>query len=606
LPALAAAPDAEHWYQISIAGHPAGYVHELTRPHDSAGSQTQTETRIAVQRMSTRVDFRVEQTEEEDSEGHLRRLQVRIHSSRDESTLTVEIDAGQLRITTGADGRSYSRVVDETRPLLGTEGLRLRARSWLLHPEQPLVDATFLPEQAKAATVTRRLLRREPHAGRDSLALIEQQIEGMPEVSQIWMDADGRSIEEAEESPLGTMRTHLASEPAARAALGATLDEDVYARTLLRSQIRLPSPRHLERLRVSLQLLRPGSGWPDLEGPGQHVVAATATRRVLEISRADLLPDAPIDAAENDPDLQPNVLLQSDHPAVAALAKELRRPELGAFAQARVIQAWVAQHLQVDAGLAVAPAGEVVRDRRGSCVAYAVLTASLARAMGIPARVVLGYVYVDNIFGGHAWAEVKVGARWLPIDAAVYSAGTADAARIALVRHGGELGIGSGSKELSRLLGNVSIRIEGYSLDDRLIAVPVNAKPWRITAHTYRNPWLGLELRAPAGYSFAQLDAHYPDPTIVGLAAADGGSIRLYSLALGPHDPSLNALLAPLGVLTGEPAAQIAGRPAVQSRRPETRMLGFRDGDTLWVLSATGSAMGAGLEAVARSLRLAP
>lgn len=595
---------SDRWYVISLAGQAAGYGHESTLPRGS-GSRTDIDTHLAVQRMNTRVDFSVLQSEDEDADGRLLHLQAHIHSSRDENTLEVQIDAGHLRITTGAGGRLYTRELDESRVLLGAEGARLRTRSWLANPDEALVYTTFVAEQGTVATVTRRLLRHEAHAGHASLALVEQRTEGLPQPSRLWLDADGRAVEELEESPLGTLSARLATAEAAQATVGAMLGEDVYARSLLPAQVRLPSARRLERLRVRLALLRPDSGWADLEGPGQHVLEATPTQRLLEVSRADPEPDAPIDARPDDPQLQPNVLLQSDHPAVVALAAELRRPGLPAFAQARVVQQWVATHLQFDAGLAVAPASEVVRDRRGSCVAYAVLTAALARALGIPARVILGYVYVDNIFGGHAWTEVRVGGRWLPIDAALYGAGTADAARIALVRHGGELGIGSGTKELSQLSGNLSIRIEGYTLDGHSVTVPSGAAPWTVSGHQYRNPWLGLTLRSPPGFEFAALDARYPDPTVVGLRSADGATIRLLALPLPAGSSPDTALLASLGAPSAQPARPIAGHPAVEARPLGSRLLGVSDGDTLWVLWATGSAAGTPLDQVASSLRLA-
>lgn len=604
-PAAAATTASDLWYVVSFADHAAGYAHETTML-DDRGSRTHSVTHVVLQRMNARVDFSADQMEDEDAQGRLRHLAARLHASRDETTLDVEVGAGVLRITSGASGRSYVRQVAEPRTLLGTEGARTRTRSWLAHPDQPLVFATFLPEQGAVATVTRRLLRREAHAGSASLALVEQQVEGLPEPSRLWLDADGRSVEELEESPLGTMRQTLASEALARAAVGATLDEDVYARTLLPAQVRLPSPRRLERLRVRLALLRPDTGWADLEGPGQHVLEATPAGRVLEISRAAPLPDAPIDAAADDPDLQPNVLLQSDAPAVVALAAELRRPGLSVLAQARVVQQWVASHLQFDAGLAVVPAGEAVRDRRGSCVAYAVLTASLARALGIPARVVLGYVYVDNVFGGHAWSEVRVGQRWVPVDAALYGAVPADAARIALVRHGGELGLGSGTRELSQLAGNLSIRIEGYTLDGRAVSVPPDAAPWTEAGGTYRNPWLGLALQAPEGFTFADLDAHYPDSTVVTLRDAAGGTIRLAALPLPPGITDPVRRLESLGLTGAAPTAAIAGYPAAQLRRPDVRLLGFGDADTFWLLSATGAAMDGPLDAVAGSLLLRP
>lgn len=68
-----------------------------------------------------------------------------------------------------------------------------------------------------------------------------------------------------------------------------------------------------------------------------------------------------------------------------------------------------------------ARASRAARSRRGDCSEHAVLLAALARHVGRPARVVLGYVLFvqgDEAFaGGHAWTQVHDGTRWVDLDA---------------------------------------------------------------------------------------------------------------------------------------------------------------------------------------------
>jgi transglutaminase-like putative cysteine protease len=71
-------------------------------------------------------------------------------------------------------------------------------------------------------------------------------------------------------------------------------------------------------------------------------------------------------------------------------------------------------------------ASQVARKRTGDCTEFAVLTAALARAVGLPARVVLGLAVV-TIDGrvkayGHAWAEIASGDDWHVADAALLAA----------------------------------------------------------------------------------------------------------------------------------------------------------------------------------------
>jgi transglutaminase-like putative cysteine protease len=76
-----------------------------------------------------------------------------------------------------------------------------------------------------------------------------------------------------------------------------------------------------------------------------------------------------------------------------------------------------------------ASAAEVAESRQGDCSEFAILTAALCRAAGIPAEIVMGMAYVkewrdfENCFGGHAWVQAYVGGKWVGLDAAFKSAG---------------------------------------------------------------------------------------------------------------------------------------------------------------------------------------
>ncbi|MDR2761803.1 MAG: transglutaminase-like domain-containing protein [Planctomycetaceae bacterium] len=94
-----------------------------------------------------------------------------------------------------------------------------------------------------------------------------------------------------------------------------------------------------------------------------------------------------------------------------------------------------------------ASSSEVLRAGRGDCTEFAVLLAALCRKIGIPSRVVVGLVYVEDLgddeskssdgngirAGGkmvfHLWNEAYVDGIWRPIDS-MYGHGGADAARI--------------------------------------------------------------------------------------------------------------------------------------------------------------------------------
>ena len=122
--------------------------------------------------------------------------------------------------------------------------------------------------------------------------------------------------------------------------------------------------------------------------------------------------------------LKPTTYLQCDQEAIQDLARQAVGSVRDAGQAAKKIEAFVDQYvsgknLSVGYGTAL----EVVASRQGDCTEHAVLTAAMCRAIGIPARVVFGLVYVDeflgreHVFGGHAWAEAWVGDTWVGLDA---------------------------------------------------------------------------------------------------------------------------------------------------------------------------------------------
>ncbi len=60
----------------------------------------------------------------------------------------------------------------------------------------------------------------------------------------------------------------------------------------------------------------------------------------------------------------------------------------------------------------------VIDGRRGDCTEHAALYVAMARHAGIPAREASGLMWVAPLgaFGGHAWAEVALDGRWVPVD----------------------------------------------------------------------------------------------------------------------------------------------------------------------------------------------
>ena len=127
--------------------------------------------------------------------------------------------------------------------------------------------------------------------------------------------------------------------------------------------------------------------------------------------------------------LQPSEFIDSDHPAIVQLARELTRdtPKQTAIAAFN----WVRDEIKYDPYTAVVDeradylASAILARRRGFCVQKAVLLAAICRAAAIPTR--LGFADVRNhktppkmvalmgtdLFVFHGYVELRLGGRWL-------------------------------------------------------------------------------------------------------------------------------------------------------------------------------------------------
>jgi hypothetical protein len=144
--------------------------------------------------------------------------------------------------------------------------------------------------------------------------------------------------------------------------------------------------------------------------------------------------------------MKPTRFLQSDDEQVIELARRAIGGTKDAAEAARKIEAFVANYIENrNLSVGYASAAEVAKSRQGDCSEFAVLTAAMCRAVGIPAQVVAGVAYVDDFmgnqgFGGHAWAQAYIGGKWIGLDASFRGAGRGgyDAGHIALAVGNGE------------------------------------------------------------------------------------------------------------------------------------------------------------------------
>ena len=539
------ADTADLWYIIKIAGQPVGYIHEETKAQEQ-GLNTDSKMMIVLNRLGSRVEIGFLSTSEETPEGLLRRISYEMTASNQATKSEAVIREGTIEIRNESGGKTYTSTLNYTGEMYGPEGIRRLTAAGLRNPGDKVTVQTYVAEASLIGKMIRTVLSREPIkiGTREVAALkVEEVLEGLPIKRTGWLDEQGNLLRQDEPGPFGMIEVWRSEKTTALAAAsGGELPQEVYQSSIVRTNIRLPRALPIDYLKLKLIHRSPELGWPDLEIAGQKVLSKREKEVIIEIRRREALPGAGFPVAKTEINrqyLEPNAYIQSDDAEILQLARELVGTERDAFRAALSLERWVAGNMSFGLGIVFAPATEIIRDRRGTCVGFATLLATLARAAGIPSRIVMGYVYALGMFGGHAWAEVMIGERWVPLDAAIVNAGAADAIRISLVASSlaeglGEISLGAAQQ----VLGQVGIEILGYETGGKSYSVSPGAGPFSIIGDIYDNPWLGIHLEKPAGFRFSKSDAVWPDRTVIGIDGPAGETAVLEQHEIYPwEDP---------------------------------------------------------------------
>lgn len=238
--------------------------------------------------------------------------------------------------------------------------------------------------------------------------------------SVYWCDSSGEILKSRSE-PLG-----LEAYRATRAAVFAepdTAELDLLPQMLVKLAEPFPQPHHTKfaRYRVRLETGNPAQAFISdttqaVKPLDEHAAEVTvwAVRPGAITGNPTASPEEP--SAD---DLTPNNFIESNHPRITALAEKAAAAEADSWKIATALERFVHQYVvRKDFTQVFATAAEVAQSQAGDCTEHAVLLAALLRARRIPARVVVGLVYLEaaQAFGYHMWTEAFLAGRWIPLD----------------------------------------------------------------------------------------------------------------------------------------------------------------------------------------------
>jgi hypothetical protein len=220
--------------------------------------------------------------------------------------------------------------------------------------------------------------------------------------------------------------------------------------SLVKTDKPIPHPREVKFLEVEIAGL-------DEDGLviSDAIQKAIKNRGVVKYVISTPLPEEdklilPIEHEKFRPYLKPSASVQSDNKEIVAQSHAILQGEKSALKGVKILTDWVAQEIKESMTDSFSSL-DVLHKKEGECQAHAYLYTALARAAGIPTKVVSGLVYLEGYgFLYHSWAESYIGF-WVPVDP-TFGQVPVDATHIKLVE-------GEKFEDLSRLV-NVIGRIK--------------------------------------------------------------------------------------------------------------------------------------------------
>ena len=283
--------------------------------------------------------------------------------------------------------------------------------------------------------------------------VIKQKFEGIE--TTLWVAGDGSVIKETTNQGFASFKES--------AEVAQKLDEPLTVSSMITMSLVKPDQPidRSERVREIIFYLQPLRS-PDLVPQDQRQKILKAEQLPNGLYRATLqvktepkriasLSRWPGESTQDPKYLEDSAQVQARHPMIRALARDLTGDKRNVWQVAKDINRWVHQNLAKEL-VDTVTALDALHERRGECQSHTYLFTALARAVGIPTRIVNGLVYSQEYSGFlyHAWPEVYVG-EWRALDP-TFGQDVVDATHIKLTE-----GTEEGSFRLMEFVGKLKI-----------------------------------------------------------------------------------------------------------------------------------------------------
>jgi hypothetical protein len=437
---------SEEWWGIYYRGEKIGYASQSIEPK-AKGYKLNDYSQLNLNLLGTVQPAQTRLAMEANDDWILERFDFALNSKDigfkargavKDNKLTLEIDSAGHRSTREITLTQAPYLLASLKPYVVTQQLETGKKFYF-----STFDPSTLSQQVTTIVIEGREQIRIGNRLEPAIKM-RQSFGGISVLS--WVDVHGRTLKE--ESPAGMSMTRQ-SQQEAKNLPSRSVPLDMIAQASIPVAKTIADAKSLAAVELKLGGVNLANF--ALDGGRQKL---TGDR--LQITREDLTRIAartiPIKEPRLQTFLQPTAFMQSDHPSIMSLAARIVGAETNAMKAAVKLKDWVYRELAKEPTVSIPNALEVLQARKGDCNEHTVLFNALARAAGIPAKTVVGVVYLRGAFYYHAWSEIWLG-RWVALDS-VLNQFPADVTHVKFLE--GEI---DRQIDILQLIGNLKIEV---------------------------------------------------------------------------------------------------------------------------------------------------
>jgi transglutaminase-like putative cysteine protease len=443
------------WDAAYLGEGKAGYVHTLAKEYEADGTKfirTTVVLRLTVKRFSDTIEMAADTGTTETAEGIVTGTFMRQYQARQQQTQIDGVVKGrQLHLT--LNGKTALKPAPWNSEVLGLYKQELIFKDRELTPGSKFTFLSFEPVinyvlKTEVVVKGEREVVLKGSKKKEKLTLVEvipEKVEYKPgqkvqlPIRQMWLNDKLEPVKTESDIPgLGPIVTYRTTKAIAMAPGPlAKLDLGFNQLVRLKNRINFPHETTGATYRVTVRDDDDVASTfsRDERQQVKNVKGNTFEIHVRSITSASGPGEAKEAASEF---IQSCYFINSDDDVVKERMQQAIGKETDPWKKAARVERWVHQNMKFSNDESLATADHVARTLQGDCTEYAMLTAAMCRAAGVPSRTAVGLIYADvkkePVFAFHMWTEVWIKGHWIPIDATL-GRGSIGAAHLKITDH---------------------------------------------------------------------------------------------------------------------------------------------------------------------------